>query len=170
VTVVGAAERDLRHGVVQHPGADRMPFGVVRVQEALGCSTILARSDHDVVGDPREDLLVTGFDLIRLKLGFDELEDGASRTDRLIDVRRQRPLTGTSGTRAPVLSAARSEPRSVCPGALTACARSDGSFRSPAHELWHLQSPRALRASYRASRRNGESRIGPCVHRRGWLD
>ena len=36
VTVVGAAERDLRHGVVQHPGTDRMPFGVVGVQEALG--------------------------------------------------------------------------------------------------------------------------------------
>ena len=36
VTVVGAAERDLRHGVVQHPGADRMPFGVVGVEQALG--------------------------------------------------------------------------------------------------------------------------------------
>ena len=36
VTVVGAAERDLRHGVVQHPGTDRMPFGVVGVEEALG--------------------------------------------------------------------------------------------------------------------------------------
>ena len=36
VAVVGLAERDLRHGVVQHPGADRMPFGVVRVEEALG--------------------------------------------------------------------------------------------------------------------------------------
>jgi len=36
VTVVGAAERDCRHGVVQHPGTDRMPFGVVGVQEALG--------------------------------------------------------------------------------------------------------------------------------------
>ena len=36
VTVVGAAERDLRHGVAQHPGTDRMPFGVVGVQEALG--------------------------------------------------------------------------------------------------------------------------------------
>ena len=36
VTVVGGAERDLRHGVAQHPGTDRMPFGVVGVQEALG--------------------------------------------------------------------------------------------------------------------------------------
>ena len=36
VTVVGAAERDLRHGVAQHPGTDRMPFGVVGVEEALG--------------------------------------------------------------------------------------------------------------------------------------
>jgi hypothetical protein len=36
VTVVGAAERDLRHRVVQHAGTDRMPFGVVGVQEALG--------------------------------------------------------------------------------------------------------------------------------------
>ena len=36
VTVVGAAERDLRHRVVQHPGTDRMPFGVVGVQQALG--------------------------------------------------------------------------------------------------------------------------------------
>ena len=35
VTVVGAVRRDLRHGVVQHPGTDRMPFGVVGVQEAL---------------------------------------------------------------------------------------------------------------------------------------
>jgi hypothetical protein len=35
VTVVGAAERDLRHGVLQHPGTDRMPFGVVGVQQAL---------------------------------------------------------------------------------------------------------------------------------------
>ena len=30
------AERDLRHGVVQHPGTDRMPFGVVGVEQALG--------------------------------------------------------------------------------------------------------------------------------------
>ena len=36
VAVVGGAERDLRHGVVQHPGTDRMPFGVVGVQQALG--------------------------------------------------------------------------------------------------------------------------------------
>ena len=36
VTVVGQGERDLRHGVVQHPGRDRMPFGVVGVQQALG--------------------------------------------------------------------------------------------------------------------------------------
>lgn len=36
VAVVGAAERDLRHGVVQHPRTDRMPLGVVGVQEALG--------------------------------------------------------------------------------------------------------------------------------------
>ena len=36
MTVVGAAECDLRHGVVQHPGTDRMPFGVVGVQQALG--------------------------------------------------------------------------------------------------------------------------------------
>ena len=36
VTVARAAERDLRHRVVQHPGTDRMPFGVVRVEEALG--------------------------------------------------------------------------------------------------------------------------------------
>ena len=36
VTVVGAAESDCRHGVVQHPGTDRMAFGVVGVQEALG--------------------------------------------------------------------------------------------------------------------------------------
>jgi len=36
LTVVGAAERNLRHGVVQHPGTDRMPFGVVGLQEALG--------------------------------------------------------------------------------------------------------------------------------------
>ena len=36
VTVVGAAERDLRHGVAQHAGTDRMPFGVVGVEEALG--------------------------------------------------------------------------------------------------------------------------------------
>ena len=34
--LVGAAERDLRHGVVQHPGADRVPFGVVGVEQALG--------------------------------------------------------------------------------------------------------------------------------------
>ena len=32
----GLAERDLRHGVAQHPGTDRMPFGVVGVEEALG--------------------------------------------------------------------------------------------------------------------------------------
>ena len=30
------AERDLRHGVVQHPGADRVPLGVVGVEQALG--------------------------------------------------------------------------------------------------------------------------------------
>jgi hypothetical protein len=36
VTVVRGAERDLRHGVVQDPGTDGMPFGVVGVQEALG--------------------------------------------------------------------------------------------------------------------------------------
>jgi hypothetical protein len=36
VTVLGAAERDRRHGVVQHPGTDPMPLGVVGVQEALG--------------------------------------------------------------------------------------------------------------------------------------
>ena len=36
VTLVGAAERDLRHGVVQHPGTDRMPFRVIGVEEALG--------------------------------------------------------------------------------------------------------------------------------------
>jgi hypothetical protein len=35
VAVVRGAERDLRHGVVQHPGRDGMPFGVVGVQEAL---------------------------------------------------------------------------------------------------------------------------------------
>ena len=34
--LVDARERDLRHGVLQHPGTDRMPFGVVGVQEALG--------------------------------------------------------------------------------------------------------------------------------------
>ena len=34
--LVGAAEGDLRHGVLQHPGTDRMPFGVVGVEEALG--------------------------------------------------------------------------------------------------------------------------------------
>ena len=34
--LVGADERDLRHGVLQHPGTDRMPFGVVGVQKALG--------------------------------------------------------------------------------------------------------------------------------------
>ena len=34
--LVGAAERDLRHRVVQHPGTDRMPFGVVRVEQARG--------------------------------------------------------------------------------------------------------------------------------------
>ena len=34
--LVGAGERDLRHGVAQHPGADRMPLGVVGVEEALG--------------------------------------------------------------------------------------------------------------------------------------
>jgi len=36
VTVVRHAQRDLRHRVVQHPGADRMPFSVVGVEEALG--------------------------------------------------------------------------------------------------------------------------------------
>jgi hypothetical protein len=36
VTVVGADQRDLRHGVAQHPGSDRMAFVVVGVQEALG--------------------------------------------------------------------------------------------------------------------------------------
>ncbi len=36
VRVVGAAERDLRHGVAQHAGTDRVPFGVVGVEEALG--------------------------------------------------------------------------------------------------------------------------------------
>ena len=36
VALVGAAERDLRHGVVQHPGPDRVPFGVVGVEQALG--------------------------------------------------------------------------------------------------------------------------------------
>ena len=36
VAVVGLAERDRRHGVVQHAGTDRMPFGVVGVQQALG--------------------------------------------------------------------------------------------------------------------------------------
>ena len=34
VALVGAAERDLRHRVVQHPGADRVPLGVVRVEQA----------------------------------------------------------------------------------------------------------------------------------------
>ena len=34
--VVGAGECDLGHGVLQHPGTDRMPFGVVAVQEGLG--------------------------------------------------------------------------------------------------------------------------------------
>ena len=33
--LVGAGERDLRHGVTQHPGADRMAFGVEGVQEAF---------------------------------------------------------------------------------------------------------------------------------------
>ena len=36
VAVVGAGECDLRHGVVQHPGTDWMPFGVVGVQQTLG--------------------------------------------------------------------------------------------------------------------------------------
>ena len=36
VAVVGRGERDLRHGVVQHPGGDRVPFGVVGVEEASG--------------------------------------------------------------------------------------------------------------------------------------
>ena len=36
VPVVGPGERDLRHRVVQHAGTDRMAFGVVRVEEALG--------------------------------------------------------------------------------------------------------------------------------------
>ena len=36
VAVAGRRERDLRHRVVQHAGADRMPFGVVGVQQALG--------------------------------------------------------------------------------------------------------------------------------------
>ena len=35
VTPVGAAERALRHGVVQHSGTDRVPLGVVGVQEAV---------------------------------------------------------------------------------------------------------------------------------------
>ena len=35
VTIVGSRHRDLRHGVAQHPGSDRMPFGVVGVQQAL---------------------------------------------------------------------------------------------------------------------------------------
>ena len=34
--VVLAAERDLRHRVLQHAGGDRMALGVVRVQEAFG--------------------------------------------------------------------------------------------------------------------------------------
>lgn len=33
---VGAAERDLRHGVLQHPRTDRVSFGVVGVEEVLG--------------------------------------------------------------------------------------------------------------------------------------
>ena len=31
----GGCERDLRHGVLQHAGTDRMPFGVVGVEQAL---------------------------------------------------------------------------------------------------------------------------------------
>ena len=34
--LVDASERDLRHGVLQHPGTDRVSFGVVGVEEALG--------------------------------------------------------------------------------------------------------------------------------------
>ncbi len=34
--LIDAAERDLRHGVAQHPGTDGMPFGVIAVEEALG--------------------------------------------------------------------------------------------------------------------------------------
>ena len=33
--VVRRGERDLRHGVLQHPRADRMPLGVVGVQQAV---------------------------------------------------------------------------------------------------------------------------------------
>ena len=36
VTVAGAGQCDLGHGVLQHPGADRMTFVVVGVQQALG--------------------------------------------------------------------------------------------------------------------------------------
>ena len=34
--LVGAAERDLRHRVLQHAGTDRVALGAVGVQEALG--------------------------------------------------------------------------------------------------------------------------------------
>ena len=33
--IVGAHERDLRHGVAQHAGGDRVALGVVGVQQAL---------------------------------------------------------------------------------------------------------------------------------------
>lgn len=39
VAVVGVGERDLRHGVVQHPDADWMAFGVVRVEQSLSSSS-----------------------------------------------------------------------------------------------------------------------------------
>jgi hypothetical protein len=36
VTIVGAAERDLCHGVAQDSGTGGVPFGVVGVQQTLG--------------------------------------------------------------------------------------------------------------------------------------
>ena len=36
VAIVGFGERDLRHRVVQHARADRVPFGVVGVEQVLG--------------------------------------------------------------------------------------------------------------------------------------
>jgi hypothetical protein len=35
VAVVGTAERDGGHGVVQHAGTHRMPFRVIRVEKAV---------------------------------------------------------------------------------------------------------------------------------------
>ena len=36
LSVVADAERDLRHRVVQHPGGDRVAFGVVAVEQRVG--------------------------------------------------------------------------------------------------------------------------------------